>query len=135
IDDVAPFSKESPEEDYLRNNSSYIAPDGKHLAGGIVRLLLGMMANLVLVGLLVYVISRPIGWLIATSYLHPALAHASTAPIVIRPAMWWSIGGAAGAALVLALFSVAHRWSMVKNQQAATGAARGAAVLACVLFV
>jgi hypothetical protein len=59
---VPPFSPGSPEELYLRNHSSYIALGfgGKFYA--LHRALRGLLVNLALIGLLLFVVGVPVGW-------------------------------------------------------------------------
>jgi hypothetical protein len=46
-----PFAKGSPEEQYLRNRTSYLAPDGAAITYLVLRVLLGLAFNLVFVSL------------------------------------------------------------------------------------
>jgi hypothetical protein len=49
--DVGPFARQSPEEQYLRNHSSYMAPDAAALTYLVWRALLGLAFNLLFVSL------------------------------------------------------------------------------------
>jgi len=51
FDKLAPFDKGSPEEQYLRNRSSYMAPDSSSLVYVVLRALLGLAFNLLFVSL------------------------------------------------------------------------------------
>jgi hypothetical protein len=58
----APFARMSPEERFLRDHSTYLAPDVKgklRLAG---RLLLGMLVNLSFIFALAVIVGRLLGW-------------------------------------------------------------------------
>jgi hypothetical protein len=48
--DAPPFHRGSPEEQYLRNRASYMAPTGAAKAYLVWRVLLGLMVNLLLIG-------------------------------------------------------------------------------------
>ncbi|MDH4147078.1 MAG: hypothetical protein OEY23_18125, partial [Acidimicrobiia bacterium] len=70
---TAPFDSDSPEERWLRTNSNYLAPDVLTGARGAARLLAGLGVNLLLVWLVLFVVARPVGWLISAPGLHPEL--------------------------------------------------------------
>ena len=74
------FDPGSPEERWVRNRSNYLAPDLGSKLAGVARLLAGLGVNLVLIWLALYVVARPVGWLISAPGLHPELR--SREPIV-----------------------------------------------------
>lgn len=74
------FDPSSPEERWVRNRSNYLAPDLGTKAAGVARLLAGLGVNLVLIWLVLYVVARPVGWLISAPGIHPELR--SREPIV-----------------------------------------------------
>jgi hypothetical protein len=58
----APFARMSPEERYLRDHSTYLAPDIKGRLRLVSRLLLGMIVNLCFVTALAILAGRLLGW-------------------------------------------------------------------------
>ncbi|MEZ5234805.1 MAG: hypothetical protein R2749_19190 [Acidimicrobiales bacterium] len=72
-DEPAPFASGSPEERWLRANTSYLAPDRSTLVAGLARLLGGIGLNLILIWLLLFAVARPVGWFISADAVHPEL--------------------------------------------------------------
>jgi Patatin-like phospholipase len=128
-----PFFRGSPEEQYLRNRSSYMAPGafGKLQFG--YRLLLGMGVNLLFIAFAVFTLAVPLALLygaiyprltahVAPSGLCAALAGAATAsaqraalchfdPLHIPTALWISLSVLAGLAVAVGAASIlAYRW-------------------------
>jgi hypothetical protein len=68
VSDAAPPAKPprwdpgSPEERWFRDHSSYLVPDLKRGVAGIYRLLAGVIVNLLVIGLVLFAVARPIGW-------------------------------------------------------------------------
>ena len=58
----APFARMSPEEQFLRDRSTYLAPDIKGRLRLVCRLLLGMIVNLSFVTALAILAGRLLGW-------------------------------------------------------------------------
>lgn len=69
----AAFSPHSPEEQALRRRLRYIASDWSVLVGAIARVVFGVLLNLLLLYAILFVLLRPVGWLIGTPELHPEL--------------------------------------------------------------
>ena len=67
----APFYRGSPEEQYLRNRSSYLAPGTFGKVRLAHRVLLGMALNLALIGAILFVLAFPLGLLYA--WLYPSM--------------------------------------------------------------
>lgn len=65
------WSRGSPEERWFRDNSSYLIPDLLGGMKGVGRLLGGVVVNFLLIWLLVFLLGRPIGWVIGAT--HPEL--------------------------------------------------------------
>jgi hypothetical protein len=65
-----PFFPGSPEEQYLRNRSSYMAPGGFGLIQFGYRIVLGMLVNLMFVGFAVVSLAIPLGLLYGLVYPH-----------------------------------------------------------------
>jgi len=80
------YAPGSPEEQHLRNHSTYLAPG----LGGQVRLLLrivlGLAVNLLFIGVVVLVLGRLLGWLYADR-LFPELKDADETAIDFQ---WWA---------------------------------------------
>lgn len=57
FDEMRPFARNSPEEQYLRNRSSYMAPDGWAKLYLGIRLLVGLLVNVIFIALPVFGIS------------------------------------------------------------------------------
>lgn len=72
-DEPAPFAAGSPEERWLRSNSSYLAPDRRTLLAGLARLVGGIGVNLILIWLLLFAVARPVGWSMSADAVHPEL--------------------------------------------------------------
>ncbi len=104
LGDVAAYAPGSPEEQHLRNNSSYLAPGW--LSGKVrlfLRMLLGMTVNLVFLACIIYVVAAPYGWLLGSSSIYPALhipnhfgaihfGIASWLPVAILAGLWLLAG-------------------------------------------
>ncbi|MGH9139152.1 MAG: hypothetical protein ACRD0G_19250 [Acidimicrobiales bacterium] len=65
------FAPGSPEERWLRNNSSYLVPTVLKGLVGVSRLLAGVVVNLVLIWLVLFALGHPAGWFV--SAVHPEL--------------------------------------------------------------
>jgi MFS family permease len=72
--DHPPFERWSPEEQYLRNRASYMAPTGSDKAYLVWRILLGLVINLLLIGAVVTLVA---------AVLSPYYRHAH--PGLVRP--------------------------------------------------
>jgi hypothetical protein len=57
-----PFYRMSPEEQYLRNRCSYLAPDGLSKLFLAYRVLLGLVFNLIFLGLALFTIGAALAW-------------------------------------------------------------------------
>jgi hypothetical protein len=92
------YSKGSPEEQYLRSHSSYMAPG---LAGKVritLRVLMGLVVNITFIGIALFLGARLLGWAYAAG-LHPGLS-VIDAYTSVKPWMW----AAALAPLALGLY-------------------------------
>jgi hypothetical protein len=131
--DVPAYSTASPEEDYLRNHSSYLAPTLGAKLWGLTRFLLGTGANFVFIALLIALVARPFGWIISLDYLHPSFDGPTGDTLRVTGAMWLSIGAIAIAAILLATTVVMIR-IRVRLEEWFLQAAKRVFVLAVVLF-
>ncbi len=100
-----PFYHGSPEEQYLRNRSSYLAPGGVGLTRFVFRVGLGLLANLVVLTLALVLIA----WVLATYYRHvhgPLQEHGDELAAGTRKSEVLTAAGVAGIALLLGGISV-----------------------------
>lgn len=67
-DKAPPFHPGSPEEQYLRNHLGYLAPDGLARVYLALRMLAGMLVNVVIVGLPVFLVGVLGGWAVSVHY-------------------------------------------------------------------
>jgi Patatin-like phospholipase len=105
-DDAPPFCPGSPEEQYLRNHLGYLAPDGLSRAYLGLRLLAGLLLNVVIIGLPVLLAGLLVGWgMRGRLRADAAGAHHFDVP----PGVVWPVLGVAAAALALALLDVMRR--------------------------
>lgn len=56
------FARGSPEEQYLRNHSTYIAPGFSGKVNLVLRLFGGMALNIALIAVLLFLVARPLAW-------------------------------------------------------------------------
>lgn len=116
LDAVPPFSPGSPEEQYLRNRASYMAPG---LFGKVqlsYRLLLGLLFNLAFIGLFLVTIAVPVailyGWVYPSLARHvDAKGHCDGAachftPLHIPPGVWMPIVALTALALAIGLVAI-----------------------------
>jgi hypothetical protein len=106
------YARGTPEEQNLRNNTHYIAPDAKTVLVAVLSLLLGAAVTAILVLAPVYALSHAWGWLLRgrgvlawsgghasasvtgwTWWLTPAIAAAVTLALFVR---WWATLGTGG---------------------------------------
>jgi hypothetical protein len=67
-DEAPPFQQGSPEEQFLRNHLGYLAPDGLARVYLALRMLAGMLVNVAIVGLPVFVTGVLGGWAVSVHY-------------------------------------------------------------------
>ena len=68
-DDTLPFHPGSPEEQYLRNHLGYLAPDGSAKLYLALRMLAGLLTNVMLIGVPVLVAGILLGFLVDWLYI------------------------------------------------------------------
>jgi hypothetical protein len=120
--DSPPFYERSPEEQYLRNHLSYLAPQGRGKLMMVWRIFLGLFVNLLLIGATVTLAALVLGAYYESAHpgldAQPANSDPSTG-ILIAGAVLAGLGLALGLALVLAkhlsdgLRRVLERWSLL----------------------
>lgn len=104
-----PFGRNSPEEDFLRHHSTYLAPG---FAGGmrlLTRLTVGIAINVLLIGLAVLVAGAVVGFFLSSYLLYPELRVGSD--YTVHANTWWAVGSLVGLALAAALWPSLRRQS------------------------
>ena len=110
----------TPEEQHLRDNTHYIAPNGGIVLVGVLSLLVGVAVTFILVFAPVFAAAHAWGWLLRSQQvLCPGSVQECGAPgplvaSVTSPAWWWLVPAAA-AGLTLLLFGC--WWVTLKPQR------------------
>jgi hypothetical protein len=123
-DKYPPFFPGSPEEQYLRNRSSYMAQGALGKLQLVYRVLLGMTVNLVFIGAAVIAVSAPLALLYGAIFPslrvhleHGGLCHAKTcdfSPLVLPKWLWLALAIGAGIGVLLGTASIlAYRWKQL----------------------
>jgi len=87
---LAAYAPGSPEEEHLRDNSRYIAPDAKTLLAGVMSLLFGVVTTLVLVLTPVFVVAHAWGWVLRSRrVLTYTSAHPQQWTAALTATSWW----------------------------------------------
>ncbi|HEY2523117.1 MAG TPA: hypothetical protein VGJ19_23600 [Streptosporangiaceae bacterium] len=113
------YAPGSAEEQHLRNNTRYIAPDAKTVLVGLLSLLLGVVATFTLVMAPVYALSHAWGWLLRSQGVLTWTHSGATASVTAWS--WW-LAPAVAAGITLALF--AFWWFTLPAEDADQGARR-----------
>lgn len=111
LDEQREFDAGSPEEEHLRNRTSYMAPGIAGAVRAVSRLVLGMTLNVILVGAMILLLARPLGWIAAAT--RPELLEAKVGrPQAWDVSMWREVAiGLAAVAAGSSLLMVGRRWS------------------------
>src|ERR1700760_2867153 len=97
--DEPAYEPGSAEEQHLRNNPRYIAPDAKTVLVGALSLLLGVAVTFTLVMAPVYALSHVWGWLLRA---HGILTGTGTgASALVTAPSWWLVPAVAAAVTVV----------------------------------
>jgi hypothetical protein len=89
------YAPGSPEEQHLRDNTRYIAPDAKTLLAGVLSLLFGAAVNLVLVLTPVFAVAHAWGWVLRSrrvlNYTVMVAGHSRTQQwtATLTATSWW----------------------------------------------
>ena len=107
--DALPFHPQSPEEQYIRNRSTYMAPTRLDKLWLAWRVLLGLIVNLTLVGLPLFAVGVALG----IAVYRPGYGGlvGGNAPFSASPPdwVWGTLAGSLGAAALLGLISLLSR--------------------------
>src|ERR1700760_857439 len=118
--DEPAYEPGSAEEQHLRNNTRYIAPDAKTVLVGALSLLLGVAVTFTLVMAPVYALSHVWGWLLRSQSIL-TWTHGQGASASVTAWSWW-LAPAVAAGLTLILFT--FWWATLPTQGAYRGAQR-----------
>lgn len=105
----------SPQETHLRRNLGYLLQAEGGRPGGVPTVLVGLLVNIVALGVLLYVLARPFGWLIV-EFVDPAVedTYSSNAAPAVESWQWWSgvfwLTVGAGLVLLWVVSSRVLRW-------------------------
>src|SRR6201992_1217745 len=116
----AAYGRGSAEEQHLRDNTRYIAPDAKTVLVGALSLLLGVAVTFTLVMAPVYALSHVWGWLLRSQSIL-TWTHGQGASASVTAWSWW-LAPAVPAGLTLILFT--FWWATLPAQGAYRGAQR-----------
>jgi hypothetical protein len=118
-DAQAAYGRGSAEEQHLRDNTRYIAPDAKTVLVGVLSLLLGVAVTFTLIMAPVYALSHVWGWLLRTQGILTWTRTGASASVMAWS--WW-LAPAVAAALTLILFT--YWWATLPARGALRGAQR-----------
>lgn len=97
----------SPEEHYLRNRSSYLAPGFLGKLRIVGRVLIGLFVNLMFLWLLLLLLSRPLGWLLNIDQLYPSF---KASEFEIPSHLWLTAAWPAALSVGVATYAVLRRF-------------------------
>jgi hypothetical protein len=101
---LPPYAPGTPEEEHLRDNTRYLAPDAKTLLAGVLSLLFGAAVTLVLVLTPVFAVAHAWGWLLRSRrVLTPAVSSTQPWTVALTGTAWW-IWPAIAAAVTFVIF-------------------------------
>ena len=92
---LPPYAPGSPEEQHLRDNTRYLAPDAKTLLAGVLSLVFGVAVTLVLVLTPVFAVAHAWGWVLRARRVltYPAAAahhpNAQQWTAALTATTWW----------------------------------------------
>ena len=90
---IAPYAAGSPEEQHLRDNSRYLAPDAKTVLAGVLSLLFGVAVTLILVLTPLFAAAHVWGWILraggALTVTAAPHSHTLTGTAVLTGTTWW----------------------------------------------
>jgi rhodanese-related sulfurtransferase len=115
------FARLSPEEQYLRNRSSYMAPTVMEKIFLGIRILLGLVANLVFIGLPIAVVTTVLGILVYAPSRPDVLPSCPGSQCSFDPsAAWWLPAAALAAAGIIVAAARVMRRPHSDDERAAT---------------
>ncbi|HWC11173.1 MAG TPA: hypothetical protein VG455_08120, partial [Acidimicrobiales bacterium] len=102
-----PFKAGSHEVDHVRRHGRYLAESPVEWATAMARVLAGLVLNLAVFWLILFLLARPVGWLHANIWSQDVI-EANARPLS-DPALWGVLALPAGAAVALVLLAVLAR--------------------------
>lgn len=137
IEAMKPFAKGSPEEQYLRNHSSYMAPDGSGKLYLVYRVLLGLVFNLVFISLPIFALALALGEIVYRPHLHGLLKGCGKdASCTAHLGWWWIIPVATlGVSAALGWGGMLRRTSDLRGRLLQTWATRLLVIAALLGFL
>jgi hypothetical protein len=90
-DQRPPYAPGSPEEEHLRDNTRYLAPDAKTMLAGVLTLLFGVAVTLLLVLTPLFAVAHAWGWVLRSHgvLVPPVAARASQWTLSLTATSWW----------------------------------------------
>ncbi|HEX2063956.1 MAG TPA: hypothetical protein VHE80_06010, partial [Acidimicrobiales bacterium] len=104
---ATPFEAGSAEVDHVRRHGRYLADSPVEWVTAVARAVAGLVLNLAVLWLMMFVAARPVGWLHANIWSQSEI-EANARPLS-DPALWSIVGLPAGAAVALVLLAVLAR--------------------------
>jgi hypothetical protein len=102
----------SPEVAYLRSNLKYLLRRDGGLGGAVATLVVGLAVNVASLAVLLWLLARPLGWLIGSWVLTGATATGGPVEYVLAPRYWVPpVAWAAGAVVLVLLWVMLQRLS------------------------
>lgn len=86
FEEVFEYAPRSPEEKYLRTHLKYLADSFRSKVKMVGRVFMGALVNFLFFYLLLWVVSRPTGWFLTMTYMHPELEHRL---FTLQPHLWF----------------------------------------------
>jgi hypothetical protein len=84
-----PYAPATPEEEHLRDNTRYLAPDAKTLLAGVLSLLFGVAVTLVLVLTPLFAVAHVWGWVLRSQGVLTYTANTHQWSAAITGTSWW----------------------------------------------
>ncbi len=106
-----PFARGTPEEQYLRDHTTYLVhgPGGRLVYAG--RVVGGILLNVLFLALLLHLVFRPAGWIYGALFPSLRRAHGASDVSIHLPTLAWLIPAVLiGLGLLLGLVQIAVRW-------------------------
>ncbi|MDH5224570.1 MAG: patatin-like phospholipase family protein [Actinomycetota bacterium] len=140
------FEPGTPEVAYLRRNTSYIAPSGMSKLLLVIRLLGGLAINVVFGLLALFIVTRPLGWMLRIPTVHGeffcgpdnvrtvALECGEIGRLHVTAALWLAVLWPVTLGAVIGLAAIGRRWTSLFRFRVTIGVAAVLAMLSIVMF-
>jgi len=134
-DGIRAFALRSPEESYLRRNTSYMAPSGWIKLLLALRLVGGVLINVVFGLLVLFVVTRPLGWILRVPNVHHELLLGHIGRFVVEPQLWLAVLWPAALGALIGGIAITRRWKREARYRAILIVAATCLVLSITMFV